>query len=196
MTTYILVGGNDLRSDAYGQTLTTFVGSALGRDNPTILSCFFARSDDEKQAALPYWSAWFVQFFPKATVIDADPEKFYEQVEQVDIIYLHGGNGNGLFDVLNDGAAFEQAVTGKIVIGSSAGAHYLSSAFYRRSQDIVRKGTGIVPLPVLVHYGVTEWQDDVFEPNFWSKALTKIQQEAGSDTVLCLPEGSFAIFQK
>lgn len=196
MTTYILAGGNDLGDDSYGEAISKYARNTLQHDDVTILSCFFARSEAEKQVALPYWDAWFKRFFPNVTVIDADPEHFYEQVEQADIVYLHGGNGNGLFDILNDAARFEQAVTGKIVIGSSAGAHYLSSASYHLIRKVITEGMGIVPLPVLVHYGITEWKGDEFETNFWQKALVRVKEESGSDTVLCLPEGSFAIFQK
>lgn len=196
MTTYILAGGNDLGSEAYGNGLSQFVHTQLERSDLVILSCFFARTDDEKQKALPYWDKWFASYFPEAEIIDADQDDFYEQLARADVLYLHGGRGNGLFDTLHDREKLERAVAGKIVIGSSAGAHYLASASYHLIKKQITEGMGIVPLPVLVHYGITEWRGDEFEPDFWQAALRKLQHHSSQQVVLCLPEGEFAVFQK
>lgn len=193
-TTYILSGGNDLGDRSYGEDLSKLILTIKQR--PTILSCFFATSKEDVEEKRPRWDEWFSEFFEGSKIIRGELDAFYSQAQEADVIYLHGGPHNNLIELLPDVAKFEDAVTGKIVVGSSAGANYLSSGYYRRSQDVVAKGSAIVPLPVLVHYGITEWRRDVYEPDFWQKAKERVQVKTGSNTVLCLPESTFSVFQK
>lgn len=166
MTKYILVGGNDLQSDNYGTQLAQEIYKSVEARPVRILSCLFATPPEFQPIAAKTWRPWFERHFGKDIVWSyALPERFEEQVRATDVLYLHGGDNNLLLETLGNYLWFPAALGDRIVVGSSAGANYLSKHFWTRRKQQISQGSGILPLSVMVHYGAddpdapkTDWE--------------------------------------
>src|ERR1700743_3213094 len=79
MTKYILVGGNDLRSDNYGSQLAQEVYESVEARPVRVLSCLFATPLEFQSIAAETWRPWFIRHFGKDVVWSyALPEQFEE----------------------------------------------------------------------------------------------------------------------
>ncbi len=193
MTRYILCGGNDRAYPDFGARLLKEINQY--KSHPIVLSCMFAVSDsyiDEKFASWKEW--WSRQDAGFSEYICASREMFREQVGRADVIILHGGNNDLLIEALDDYPELAESFSNKLVIGSSAGAYWLSKAFFSRSFGGWRKGTGIVPYSVMAHYGVSE-QDNPIDD--WSSQEAKIYQFNGDapERIIRIKEGEFFIYE-
>lgn len=186
MATIILVGGSETAATQYGDRLARIVLPHFSTP-PRILSCQFAKRDlAAQQDSLQEWQAFFTAYFPDSPVELAEAEQFYEQVRWADIVYLHGGHTATLLEALPDIRQFRRAVAGKMVVGSSAGANYLSAYGYSPNAETVYQGSGLVPVTTLVHYGAAEYMS----MRQWRGLGERLANEY-SEPVVCLPEGEF-----
>lgn len=193
MTTYILAGGNDRTTDpTYGDRLALVVRKIV--DKPVILSCFLSWPVEQQHVHWQDYFTWFKQKFGDVEVLEATQANFYDLAKQADVIYLHGGHTKELLAHLPDFEKSKEAFQGKIVIGSSAGANYLSSYCISMSEgfDAVR-GSGIIDQPVMVHYRAEQFNGTSYSSDDWTGAEVKLRELSGSRNTICLPEGSFAI---
>ena len=154
MTKYILAGGNDRSGSDYGPRFAAEVRRQFS-GSVRLISCFFADPEDQWRHKASYWEPWFRTYLGDGLEYElASLEAFLEQAAAADVIYLHGGESNELIlermQALPDAA---KAFEGRIVVGSSAGANYLSSKFWTRSKRQTMDGAGLVPYGVMVHYG-------------------------------------------
>ena len=95
----------------------------------------------------------------------AKKEKFIEQVNGADIVYLHGGKTLRLLEFLQKQENLREFFSGKIIAGESAGAYVLSTCFYSKSEGGVFKGLGLVPTKTICHY-IGENKEKLFDcPN-------------------------------
>lgn len=83
----------------------------------------------------------------------ATEAQFEEQIQNADVIYLHGGHTGKLLETLKKFPSFKTLISGKIVAGDSAGTNVLCSVFYSLRMAVVGEGLGIIPIKVLSHYG-------------------------------------------
>jgi len=79
-------------------------------------------------------------------------ENFSGQIKKADIIYLHGGETLKLLETLKGYPDLAESLTGKIVVGESAGAYVLSTCFYSKTEGGLLKGLGFVPVKTICHY--------------------------------------------
>lgn len=193
-TKFILAGGNDRASETYWLDLKSALGTL---QNSQVLSCFFAQSEDVWEEKF----SGFKKFFDIAFGADAKYElasfvNFSDQVKAADIIYLHGGDTNPLFEGMLLLEHPEEDFRNKIVIGSSAGAHYLSDNFWSCGRRGYGKGAGLTPLNVLVHYGSNYGSDEPAGPIDWVAAETDLRGhlDAGAQ-VTRIPEGEFVVYE-
>jgi hypothetical protein len=194
MTKYILAGGNERRSEAYGERLAREV--CKGRMGPLkILSSFFADPTPwQWEVRYRDWGPWFKQYFGSDVSYDyAQPETFSAQVRASDVVYLHGGDNETIFSSLRAYADFEEMVQDKIVIGSSAGANYLSELYWTRSKRQVAHGSGILPLGVMVHYGSLNGGFPGDLPVDWSEADTRMETALKAEPLYRIKEGGFIV---
>lgn len=188
---FILAGGNDSNHPAYWDKLSAIVGKEVA--SPTVLSCLFARPQATRAEAASRFDALFHDRFSAAAVLFADADDFYEQIDQADVIYLHGGRTSLLLEAIPDAQRFKEAIAGKIVIGSSAGANYLSTACFSPSANKVVRGSAILNVATVVHYGAREFAGKPFSIQDWHQAAKSVTELADDKPVLLLPEGEFAI---
>ena len=119
--------------------------------NPKLLLVVFAEKDWDKtyekdvKIISNYLGGTPVQ------ILRAKPETFEEQVKNVDIIYLRGGNTKKLQKYL-EGKKLKELFKGKVVAGSSAGTYVLSKYYYGNDTKKLEEGLGILPMKTICHY--------------------------------------------
>ncbi len=193
MTVFILAGGNDRHTDSeFGDRLARLVKEFVER--PVILSCFLSCPEVIQHQRWLEYADWFREKFGDVEILEGLQDNFYDQAERADVIYLHGGKTSELIANLPDFERSREAFDGKIVIGSSAGANYLSSFGVSLAQDLtVIQGSGILRQPVMIHYRAREFDDKIFSAEDWTKAEAKLVDVSDGSNILCIPEGQFAV---
>jgi hypothetical protein len=196
MTKFVLAGGCDRKYPDYWRELSQEVLADF--PEPKILSCFFSQESQNRAAKHEQFDKFFTEYFgSKVKIIHADENNFFDQIEYADIVYLHGGKTQLLLDAIPDVSQFVNATENKIVIGSSAGANFLSNICFSPSASRVIKSTGILNLGVVVHYGIDQFEDKMYSREFWNNAVSSVRADLGADLpILLLPEGTFTIFEK
>jgi len=186
MTTYILCGGTDRKYDYFGVNLAKVINNLVAR--PRILCCFFARPDSEWEEAFSSWIGFFEKYFPDASVELARRENFLGQVNNSDVIYFYGGRTHTLSGIIVGYDNLAEAWRGKIIIGSSAGANFLSQHFLHHKG--IGGGLGILPFNIVVHYGSDDEQERRSQDD-----VNELLQEHPEVPTLLLREGEFTIVQ-
>lgn len=195
MTTFILAGGCDRQYSEYRQQVFEVIRKEVS--NPTILSCMFASPEETRPERHEAFAQWFREELGEDTkVLYAQSAQFYEQIEKADVIYLHGGRTQLLLDAIKDVTLFREAVEGKIVVGSSAGANFIVRSGYSPSSQMVMRGAGLLGVGVVVHYGIERFEELSCTIDFWRDAAQKVRSELGDEIPLVLlPEGQFSVFR-
>jgi len=192
MTTYILAGGGDRRYPEYIVQLARVIQAEVAQ--PKILSCWFSNPDDVAEESFPKYKEYFLSHFASGTTfLRADRDNFREQVREADVIYFHGGHTSLLLPAMEKFGDLHEDFVGKIVVGSSAGANYLSSVGYSPRARSGETGSGLTDLVTVVHYGSKGFGELTFTPAFWQEAVKSVCQESGKDNVVVLPEGTFVV---
>lgn len=192
MTTYILAGGGDRRYPEYLTQLARVIQTEVAQ--PKILSCWFSNPDDVAEENFLKYKEYFLSHFASgATFLRAERENFREQVRAADVIYFHGGHTSLLLPAMEQYGDLREAFAGKIVVGSSAGANYLSTVGYSPRARSAETGSGLTNLVTVVHYGSKGFGELMFRPEFWQEAVKSVCQKSGKDNVVVLPEGTFVV---
>lgn len=170
----------------------------LGK-KPQILICYFARPRE-------VWEEKFVEdqkFIPALLSPDvhpgldmAMPDKFSEQVRQMDAIYIRGGDDFLLRYWLKQ-FDLPKLWVGKVVAGTSAGSDALVNSFWTCDWRQCMDGLGILPVKFLPHYQSNYGLNDTRGPVDWEKAYRQLQ-EYGNRTlpIHALKEGEFVVIEK
>ncbi len=193
MTRYLLCGGNDR---AYSEFVKNILEEIYHHSShPKVLSCMFAVSDTEITSKFQSWSGWWQGNGARfKEYVCADRSNFVGQIREADTIFFHGGNNDLLFNFLNTIPDVERYFDGKLVIGSSAGANWLSKAFFSRSAGGWRKGSGIVPLSIMVHYGVSEEDSPNENWEYYENKITSFNGDKSQDIVR-IKEGQIIAYE-
>jgi len=151
-TKYLLHGGYTIEDNKYNREFVKELTSDLGKDDKILLT-FFANPRSKWEGGLKFFSELFDKYSGrKLNYILADDDNFFEQAKESKAIYLHGGDALRFLQVIATIPDFREALKGKIVGGSSAGAYVLSKYFCSNIKDKVFKGTGILPIKIRCHY--------------------------------------------
>lgn len=195
MTIYILAGGGGSEYPEYMAQLGRIVHAEVSM--PKILSCGFSSDDARAEEKFPKHRKVFEEGFGDfAEFVMAKKEVFVEQVRVADVVYFHGGSTNSLVEAMAAYPGIKKEFEGKIIIGSSAGANYLSSCGFSPSISDIGQSGGIVDAAVVVHYGSAGFNGMTFTPDYWRRAAEMVRQASGKNEVLLLPEGTFAVIRK
>lgn len=193
-TKYILAGGCDKLYPEYLKQLARVIHIDVAR--PKVLSCWFSNTDEEGDAKFPVYKDHFLKFFNGGTeFIKAEKGKFPEQVKNADVIYFHGGHTTLLLPAMEQYGDMKEAFRGKIVVGSSAGANYISKVGFSPSKGTAEFGGGLTDLSTIVHFGSKGFGELSFEPSFWQNAIGKVEEKSGTNQVILLPEGTFTVVE-
>lgn len=126
-TTYILAGGNDRSIPDYGTRLAAEITKRIVQ--PKILSSFLAWPESTWGNKAEYRGDWFRHYLGDDIRYDyARRETFLQQIDDADVVHLHGGTTQMMFDTFPTPAEFTAHLDDKIVVGSSAGANVLAGS--------------------------------------------------------------------
>ncbi|MDQ5954731.1 MAG: hypothetical protein QG583_659 [Patescibacteria group bacterium] len=168
MTKYILHGGFDknisyIKDEFFQQSLKETP------ENVLIFLVFFAEFDEYLDIRIKQCKDQFENNkgsknleFKMAT-----EENFLDGCAWADVIFLSGGRTVKLIEKIKKFENLKQIFDNKIVAGDSAGANVLSQFFYSKKSKEIRKGLGVIPFKIIVHY--TEDMGNPLagvEPNF------------------------------
>lgn len=194
MTKYILAGGCDRLYPEFFKQLARVVETESSQ--PRILSCWFSNHSDEADEKFPQYRDLLLTFFSRGTqVIKAERHSFMEQVAAADVVYLHGGHTDVLSAAMDEYGDLTEAFEGKMIVGSSAGANYLSRVGYSPGKAAAIKGSGLADIASVVHYGSKGWGGKTYTPEFWMSAVKKVKELSGDRQILLLPEGTFSVIE-
>lgn len=192
MTKYILAGGCDRLYPEYFTQLARVIQAEVAR--PKLLSCWFSNHADEAEERFPAYREQMLTFFADGTeIVKAEKATFIDQIADADVVYLHGGHTDVLFEAMAEYGDLKSAFEGKIIVGSSAGANYLTRVGFSPGKNMPVDGSGILDIAVIVHYGSMGFNGRTYEPEFWVDAAKRVREYSGSDQILLLPEGSFSV---
>lgn len=179
-TKYVLAGGLDRAHPEYWDRL----GKEITIRKPVrLLSCFFSQPKKDWQGKFKEFEPFFKQAFGDDAICElANVEDFLSQVKECDVIYLHGGTTHRLKSVLIRYGNLKPYFKDKVVIGSSAGANYLSKLGWSPSLRQPMEGSGIVNLNVIVHYGSNFVDDDALGVVDWGDAELQLKGLHGVTT--------------
>lgn len=195
MTKFILAGGADRKFSTFGKRLSQEVNKTTAPR--TILSCNFAVPREDWEEKFIAKKEWFEEHFGQGVeVVLAMPNKFEEQVESADLIYLHGGDDTLLHYWLGK-YDLSKLFSGKIVVGSSAGANALAHTYWTCDWREVQQGLGLVPGNVITHFESEEY--GVFDPRGpinWGIAKEELMNALNNNyPISTLHEGEFVVFE-
>ena len=147
---FILCGGYEWKNETQMDRLAKFILDKFPK--PKILDVWFAMNEDKYKK----YDDIFVEIYKNNKMLFerkiASQENFIEECKWADVINIHGGSSDLLFPIMQK---YDLNVLNedKIVIGSSAGAKFLSLYSPNWNGNGLRKGRGILPINVIVHYG-------------------------------------------
>jgi peptidase E len=153
MTKYILHGGFTSAENNLNRTFYAEIAKDVP-DRGTVLLVYFAGSDEEVEGKFEQDKGRILAGANgrSLNIIIATRENFIEQVRNAASIYMRGGDTDMLQNALKEYPEFKDAIQGKTVAGSSAGAYVLSTYRYSSRRHRVRDGLGILPIKVICHY--------------------------------------------
>lgn len=196
-TTYILIGGNDSQmTDVQNVAFRNAILEKLSGENPRIASVPFMmpREDWEWRFRNHRMPMFQQKFGENCEARLTYPDTFREDVKWANVIYIHGGDDVLLAHYLNKFKDLEELFAGKIVIGSSAGADYVSKIFWTCDWRAIMNGRGLLDVAVITHFDSDFGEDDPRGPVDWAAA--KRDLEAATDLPVCaLHEGDFEVFE-
>lgn len=158
MTKFILHGGATTVENDLNKSFFKKVVEDAPRDG-TVLLVYFAREEknwkklqEQDEKSLREAAGNKSLRFSVAT-----EEKFADQIDQSDVIYMRGGSTEKLIASIEKLQDFSARIQGKVVVGSSAGAYILSKFYYSNTDKTVHEGLAILPIFTICHYdGSTE----------------------------------------
>lgn len=197
MATYVLAGGNDSDYPEFGTRLANFVISHVS--SPKILDVFFAVDESKHDDKVAMWQDWYNQYFgANIERRNATTATFEQDVEWADVIYFHGGQTALLMEVMKGYTAEQLRLLfgSKIVVGSSAGANFLSLTNYSLTAREIMPGKGVVSCAAVVHYLVKDFDGSVYSLDDWRSIVDQIKDKADGLPTLLLPEGTFSVVEQ
>lgn len=193
MTKFILLGGYPQKAADKGKSF--YEELIEGFDEPVkILLCMFARPEDAWQKTFEGDQVILDQNLPvkKLDLKMASPDEFLEQVKWANVIYFRGGITENLLEELNKQTGWEKLIQGKTVAGTSAGANILGKYYSALDTPSVKKGLGLLPVKVIVHY-----KSDYNAPNIdWDESYQLLQSTGEELPILALGEGQFEVIKR
>ena len=196
MTTYILTGGNDRATPAFGLRLAKVVKQRIFHPIH-ILNCWFGTPREDWERLHAQRTAWFQDCLGLSTTVTlAFPDRFASQVVTANVVCIEGGDDTLLAYYLNQFRNLQQLFEGKIIIASSAGADYLATSYWAVDWREPRYGSKLLPVNIIVHYDSPFGINDPRGPIDWVKAEAELQQWIGpQETITPLREGELVVVE-
>ena len=153
MTKYILHGGFTSVKNKLNETFYEECTKGL-KDSSTVLFIYFAREDKDTLRLFEEDKKKILETteVKNLNMVIAGKEKFTEQFQATDVVYIRGGDTKKLLETLKQFPRFVEGLDGKIIVGSSAGAYAFATCYHSGSRGGVHKGLGLLPIRIICHY--------------------------------------------
>jgi peptidase E len=154
MTDFLLHGGQlkikNKNNDGNFQKLTQKL-----EDGDEVLFIGFARPNEKDRLEIFQRDSKLIKAQTSASikVINATYENLISQISKVKAVHITGGEAPHLVKEISKYPDFINALSGKVVGGSSAGACLFSTVYFFNSELGILKGLATLPIKMMVHYG-------------------------------------------
>ena len=193
MTKYILAGGHITKAEDGGESFAKELIKGLVQPI-RVLICMFAREKENWEDSFKEAKSFFLNYVPGSQINFelAEEERFLNQLEQSDVLYIKGGVTKKLLESLEKQKGWENKLENMTVAGTSAGAYALATYHIPlRGDNSLAKGFGLVPIKTVAHY-----RSDYNAPNIdWDSIDTIINNNYIDLESVALKEGEFKVFQ-
>lgn len=191
MTNYILHGGNTTLNYKNNNNFFAEINSSLDKSNPKILFILWSRAREDWDRALEKYTTGIIAHSKNKIdfEIAKDPQDFENKVQDVDAVYVVGGDADKIEPFYSQLPNFREQIEGKTYIGGSMGAfmvsnHYVLS-FDNQDYLTVHEGLGIFNFNLLCHWDVEKRK---------SLKIGMLKKHSPHLPILTLPEGEFVKF--
>lgn len=189
MTKYILHGG-ETKVENESNRKFFFECTNLLQTAVNVLCIYFAKSTGSIEEAFEFAKQKFMEAAAPGkeltfVLADENLEILRKQIQDADVVYIHGGDTDVLKDKLFGLSDFAQRIAGKTVAGSSAGAYILARYYYSNSKSGIYEGFGLLPVKVFAHWSEEKQGQRVELEQFGEKL-----------PVYTIPETEFVIIEK
>lgn len=189
MTKYILHGGE---TKVYNESNKKFFFECtnLPQTPVKILCIYFAKTTGSIEEAFEFAKKKFTEAaapLKEFTFVLADEnlEILRKQIQDADVVYIHGGDTDVLKEKLRPLIDFAELIAGKTVAGSSAGAYVLSRYYFSNSKRVIGEGFGVLAIKMFAH-----WSEE-------KQPQRALLEEFGEELpVYLVPETEFVVIEK
>lgn len=189
MAHYILIGGNWKFAGDRGTSLCSTLAPYVSQP-ATILICLFGLAPHTWGEHFQRIVSVFESHLDQVSYQLAQPESFIKQIQTADVVYLNDGDNLLTERVMHKFRDLTVALQDKVVVGSSAGANILATAYYTRTYGMVRDGLGVLPIKLITHYGSVP--DNAVNNLDWEAAKQQLSSYGNSALPLyTVSEGKF-----
>lgn len=191
---YVLGGGFMKKAPDGGQA---FFRAIIGdRKTANVLICCFAMPYDQWQTGYDddKNKIFSVNDGVSLSFQNANLDSFVDQVAWADVIVFRGGSTSDLMDSLKKVQGWQDHLTGKTIVGSSAGAYMLSSSYVvTDKKPQLASGLGLLPIVIATHYRSTFIHGGDIDKSrvFWDTIDNLMRTQASGRDVIALKEGEF-----
>lgn len=192
--TYVLGGGFMKKTPDEGHA---FYRAIIGdRKTANVLICCFAMPYDQWQTGYDEDRNKILSTNKEASLSfqNANLDNFVDQVAWADVIVFRGGSTDDLMNNLEKVQGWQNDLTGKTIVGSSAGAYMLSSSYVvTDTTPQLAPGLGLLPIVIATHYRSTFIHngDTDKSQTFWDDVDSMMRGQADGRDVITLKEGEF-----
>lgn len=197
MTKYILNSGGVRGYPELGKKFFAEVVAGLGNE-PKLLICYFSqpREDWEEKYLGDKASADLFPDKVRPIFELAFPDKFKEQIQNCDAVYILGGDDHLLRYWLKQ-FDLPKIWEGKVVATNSSSSNLLAKHFWTCDWRETMYGFGILPIKFLSHYKSTYGNDDSRGPIDWEAAYKELEKYGDKTLPIhALKEGEYLVIEQ
>lgn len=159
MTRILLHGGNADNGSERNARFFTDILTGFNKSEVRILCIYFARPEGRWEDSFATDESSFkaraIELGKDVDLILAtyDIEKFLDEFEKADVIFINGGYKGHLRSALAGIGVnkVREMIRGKTLVGISAGANMLSKYYYSLASGGIREGIGLLDIKLLTH---------------------------------------------
>lgn len=196
MTKYILAGGFIYKALDGGKAFVEELVKDITDKPVKVLDCLFAQPKEVWQEKFEGDKEYFSKFISDFELELADEEKFVQQVQNSDVIYLRGGHTQQLFKLLTKNIDWINYLDGKTLAGTSAGGEVIAQHYHVLKSGRTGDGLGLLQIKFIPHWKSDfsdEYTDKVID---WDKTIEELKNYKEDLEILTLKEGEFKVLYR
>lgn len=199
-TRYILTGGNIQSAEDGGKAYCEEVIKGHG-DSVRAVSILFARDRESWDEVIERDNILFGVMVPHVNFQNeiGELEALPSQINNANVVLIHGGSTSQLLEQLIESDLNDQDLSGKTIVGHSAGAYLLSKYYIEVSDEgkiQLSEGQNHLDIKSVVHYRSDFYPNKYPHTFSWEKVDNLLENLHSEVPAVRLPEGEFVLFNK